>query len=386
MKKILLLIVAASLMLSACAQVIEPQAPVVQNEAPAEQAQPAQEQNAQPAEPAAMPEPPATPTGEISELTVMTHDSFAVSEGVIAEFETRYNAKVSFLKAGDAGAVLNKAILSKDAPLADILYGVDNTFLSRALDANIYEAYASPLLQNIPDEFRLDQKNRALPMDYGDVCINYSKSFFAKNELPVPASLDDLLKPEYFGMLVVENPATSSPGLAFLLATIQQYGDPGYLDYWAKLKENGLVVVDGWETAYYTNFTGSSGFGPQPMVVSYSTSPAAEVVFAATELSDSPTASISAPGTCFRQIEFAGILAGTKNRVIAEAFIDFMLDIQFQESMPLNMFVYPVNPKATIPDVFGYYGQPAAEPAFAPDGLEANRDRWIQDWTATVMQ
>jgi thiamine transport system substrate-binding protein len=328
---------------------------------------------------------PVPPTGEARTLTVMTHDSFAASEGVIQEFEKANNAKVTFLKSGDAGAALNKAILSKDAPLADVFYGVDNTFLSRAIDAGIFDSYASPLLDKIPDEFKLDLKNRALPVDYGDVCINYSKAFFAKNDLPVPASLDDLLKPEYNGMLVVENPTTSSPGLAFLLATIQKYGDPGYLDYWKSLKANGMVVVDGWETAYYTNFSGSSGNGPQPMVVSYATSPAAEVAFAATQLDDSPTASITAPGTCFRQVEFVGILAGTKNRDLAEKFVDFMLDKSFQEDMPLNMFVYPVNTEAALPEVFSKYAQAASEPASAPADLSAKRDGWLEAWTQAVL-
>ena len=328
---------------------------------------------------------PPPPAGETRTLTVMTHDSFNISEGVIQEFELANNAKVSFLKSGDAGAALSKAILAKDAPLADVFYGVDNSFLSRALAADIFDPYTSLGLANVPEEFQLDAKNRALPVDYGDVCINYSKAFFDKNGMALPTSLDDLKKPEYNGMLVVENPATSSPGLAFLLATIAQYGDPGYLDYWKALKANGVVVVDGWETAYYTNFSGSSGHGPQPMVVSYASSPAAEVIFAPTPLTDAPTASIVAPGTCFRQIEFVGILKGTQNRDLAEKFVDFMLSTQFQEDMPLNMFVYPVNAQAKLPDSFVQYAQVAASPAAAPDNLDAQRDNWIQSWTDVVL-
>jgi thiamine transport system substrate-binding protein len=329
---------------------------------------------------------PVPPTGEPRTLTVMTHDSFTASEGVIKEFEQANNVKITFLKSGDAGAALNKAILSKDAPLADVFYGVDNTFLSRAIDAGIFDSYASPQLDKIPDEFKLDLKNRALPVDYGDVCINYSKAFFAKNELPLPASLDDLLRPEYNGLLVVENPATSSPGLAFLLATIQKYGDPGYLDYWRALRANGLVVVDGWETAYYTNFSGSSGNGPQPMVLSYASSPAAEVAFASTPLDDAPTSSITAPGTCFRQVEFVGILAGTQQRELAEKFVDFMLDTSFQEDMPLNMFVYPVNSQAALPEVFAKYARVANEPASVPADLASKRDSWIEAWTQAVLR
>ncbi len=219
-----------------------------------------------------------TPAGPQT-ITVMTHDSFAISEDVIKAFEADNNAKVSFIQSGDAGSMLNQAILTKDAPIADVLFGVDNTFLSRALEADIFEAYQSPALSDIADEFKLDPSNRALPVDYGDVCINYDKAYFAENNLAVPQSFEDLAKPEYNGLLVVENPATSSPGLAFLLATRAHFGD-GYLDYWKSLKDNGVVVVDGWETAYYTNFSASSGKGPQPMVVSYASSPAAEVFFA----------------------------------------------------------------------------------------------------------
>ncbi|MFN8460981.1 MAG: thiamine ABC transporter substrate-binding protein [Anaerolineales bacterium] len=328
---------------------------------------------------ACAPQSPAT-------LTIMTHDSFALSEDVVKAFEDANNVKVVFLPSGDAGSMLNKAILTKAAPLADVMFGVDNTFLSRALDEDIFETYESPALQNIPSEFKLDSSNRATPVDYGDVCINYDKNYFAEKNLLVPQSLEDLTNPKYNGLLVVENPATSSTGLAFLLATIAHYGD-SFTDYWQALKDNGVVVVDGWETAYYTNFSGSSGKGPQPMVVSYASSPAAEVVFAETPLDDSPTASILGPDICFRQIEFVGILKGTKNRALAEKFIDFMLGKQFQEDMPLQMFVYPVNQNAVLPEAFLKYAQIPTQPAaLSPADIAANRDAWIQAWADVMLK
>lgn len=331
-------------------------------------------------------QPTATQSIEPQTLTLMTHDSFAVSEEVIKSFEAENNAKVVFLQSGDAGAVLNRAVLTREAPLADLLFGVDNTFLSRALEADIFEAYESPALADIDDSFKLDSTHRATPVDYGDVCINYDRAHFAENNLPLPQSLEDLTKPEYAGLLVVENPATSSTGLAFLLATIAHFED-SYLDFWSALKENDVVVVDGWETAYYTNFSGSSGHGRQPMVVSYGTSPAAEVIFAETPLADAPTASILGPDTCFRQIEFVGILKGTQRRDLAEKFIDFMLGKQFQEDMPLQMFVYPVNPDAKLPEEFVKYAQTPSQPAtLAPKEIAANRDRWIQEWTDIVLK
>jgi len=328
----------------------------------------------------------ATQSTEPQTLTIMTHDSFAISEMLIKSFEEENNAKVVFLKSGDAGAVLNRAILTKDAPLADLLFGVDNTFLSRALEADIFEVYESPALADIDDSFKLDSTHRATPVDYGDVCINYDKAYFADNNLPVPNSLEALTKPEYTGLLVVENPATSSTGLAFLLATVAHFED-SYPDFWNALKENDVVVVDGWETAYYTNFSGSSGHGLQPMVVSYGTSPAAEVIFAETPLANAPTASILGPDTCFRQIEFVGILKETQRWDLAEKFVDFMLSKQFQEDMPLQMFVYPVNPDAELPEQFVKYAQAPSQPAtLAPEEIAANRDRWIQEWTDIVLK
>ena len=329
--------------------------------------------------PACGPQGPAT-------LTVMTHDDFAISEAVIAAFEQEHNVTVVFLPSGSVGQALNKAILSQEAPLADVFYGVDNTFLSRALEAGIFEAYDSPMLAQIPDDFELDPGQRALPVDYGDVCLNYDIAWFDERGLAVPASFDDLLDPAYAGLLVVENPATSSTGLSFLLATVAAYGEEGFLDYWSGLRENGLVVVDDWGTAYYTNFSGSSGRGPQPLVVSYASSPAAEFIYADPPVETAPTASVVAPGTCYRQVEFAGILAGTPNRDLAEEFIDFLLGLQFQEDMPLQMFVYPVNENASLPPEFVRWAQASEAPAsLDPALIAANRDRWITDWTDVVL-
>lgn len=331
--------------------------------------------------------PTAATTAGPATLTVMTHDSFAVTEDLVRQFEQENNVKIVFAKSGDTGAALNLAVLSKDAPRADVFYGVDNTFLSRALDSGIFEAYNSPLLADIPAEFKLDASNQALPVDYGDVCINYDKAYFSGKGLALPTSLADLLKPEYKGLLVTENPATSSPGLAFVMASIAQYGPDKYLEFWQGMKNNGLVVVNDWETAYYTNFSGSSGKGAQPMVVSYGSSPAAEVIFADPPREDAPTASIVGDNACFRQIEFVGILKGTQQRALAEKFVDFLLGTAFQEDMPLQMFVFPVNSQAKLPDVFANNVQIPKKPAtLAPVLIDANREGWIEAWTEVVLK
>jgi thiamine transport system substrate-binding protein len=330
---------------------------------------------------------PVLTTAEPVTLTVMTHDSFAASEEVIRQFEIENNVKVQFLFSGDTGTALNRAILAGDAPLADVFYGVDNTFLSRALEEDIFEPYESPLLAQIPDQFKLDPQNRALPVDYGDVCLNYDTAYFEQAGLRPPESLVDLLEPEYRGLLVVENPATSSPGLSFLLATIAVFGEDGYLDFWQRLMENDLLVVDSWETAYYTEFSGSAGGGPRPIVVSYGSSPPFEVIYAETAIEEPPTAAVTADNTCFRQIEFVGILRGTKNQAMAEKWIDFMLSPIFQADMPLQMFVFPVNPNANLDETFvKYLSVPEKPVQLDMADIAENRERWIQEWTQTILR
>lgn len=318
-------------------------------------------------------------------LTVMTHDSFAASEGVIQAFEEANNVTVKILPSGDTGSAVNKAILSKDNPLADVFYGVDNTFLSRALGEGIFEVYASPLLADIPDAFKLDPQNRLLPVDYGDVCPNYDKAYFTEKGLQPPHGIADLVDPKYRGLLVVENPATSSPGLAFLLATIGRFGQDGYLEYWQALMQNDALVVNDWESAYNGEF--SAHGGTRPLVISYGSSPPAEVIFADPPIDQPPTGVITADRSCYRQIEFVGILKGTQSRDLAQKWVDFMLSTVFQEDMPLQMFVFPVNSQAALPDAFAKFATIPSETAqISPDEIAVYRETWLQEWTQAVLR
>lgn len=328
---------------------------------------------------------PTSIQAEPQSLIVMTHDSYAISETALAQFEASHHARVQFLKAGDTGAALNKAILAKGNPLADVFYGVDNTFLSRALNEDIFEPYASPALSNVPQAFQLDARQRVTPVDYGDVCPNYDIAYFESHNLAPPQNLEDLLKPEYKSLLVVENPATSSPGLAFLLATLGHFGEAGYLDYWRGLVANEVLVVNDWETAYYTEF--SLHGGPRPIVISYGSSPPAEVLFAESPLDEAPSAVVTGGGSCFRQIEFAGVLKGARNRSLAESWLDFMLSPAFQEDVPLQMFVFPVATNARLPEAFSkYYAIPEETSQVSPELISANREAWIQAWTEAVLR
>ena len=321
-------------------------------------------------------------------LIVASHDSFAVSEEIITAFEQEHNVTIQFLELGDAGEALNKLILSKDAPLADLFYGVDNTFLSRALEEEIFVPYESPLLEQIPDDLELDPEHRLLPVDTGYVNINADSWWFEENGLPLPATLEDLTKPEYAGLFVALNPATSSPGLAFLIATIVHFGEEGYLDYWEALRANDVLITDGWSTAYYEHFTvGSGGTGDRPLVVSYTSSPPADVLFATDGRTEPASVNISPENGTFQQIEFVGIVEGTQQRELAEAWVDYMLDLPFQNDIPLQMFVYPANENATLPELFVEFGQIPTDPAtIAPEEIEANREAWIEAWTNVMLR
>ncbi len=319
-------------------------------------------------------------------LTLMTHDSFAVGKDVLAQFEQQQGVTLKIIKGGDAGATLNQAILSKANPLADVFYGVDNTFMSRALKADIFSAYASPHLTRIPDELKLDPGNRLLPVSYGDVCLNYERQWFADKGIRPPQDLDDLLKPAYKSLTVIQNPATSSPGMAFLLATVGRFGEDGFLEYWKKLRNNDVYISPGWSDAYYGQFTRAKG-GTRPIVVSYASSPPAEVYYSETKVDDAPTAAVLAPQTAFRQIEFVGILKGTRQQELAAKLVDFMLDTRFQQDIPLHMWVFPADSTIQLPDVFIKYTRKAENPVMlTPEAIEAGRERWLEAWTEIVLR
>lgn len=331
---------------------------------------------------------PALTPGAPTELVLLTHDSFALTDTVIQTFEGDHNATLKVLKAGDAGSMVNQAILSKGHPLADVLYGIDNTFLSRALTAGIFDPYQSPAAATVPATFKLDPQGRVTPVDYGDVCLNIDRSVFAAARPPAPTGLADLTGAPYRGMLVVENPATSSTGLAFMLATVAQFGESGaytWLDYWKDLRANDVKVDASWNDAYETDFSAGAGKGDRPIVVSYASSPPAEVYFAPTPPAEAPTAAIL--DGCFRQIEFVGVLAGAAQPELARAFVDFMLSGAVQRDIPLQMFVFPVVRGTPLPDVFTKYAKVPPEPlTVEPATIAANRDRWIQEWTATALR
>ncbi|MGD6754730.1 thiamine ABC transporter substrate-binding protein [Streptomyces sp. BH105] len=328
--------------------------------------------------------------GDSKTVTLVSHDSWAVSKGVLKDFEKSSGYKVKVLKDGDAGEAVNKAILSKDNPQGDVFFGVDNTLLSRALDNGIFSSYKAKGFDEVKSEYRLDKgKDRVTPVDTGSLCVNYDKAYFKKHDLAPPSSFADLTKPSYKNLLVTENASTSSPGLGFLLGSAAKYGDDSWQPYWKKLKANGLKVVDGWDQAYNEEFSGSAGGkkagGDRPLVVSYASSPPAEAVFADPQPKTSPVG--VAKGTCFQQVEFAGLLNGARNEKGGKALLDFLVSKKFQEDMPLNMFVDPVTKNASAPADYTKYAVKIDDPeTMSPRKIADNRDDWVKSWTSLVLK
>ena len=315
-----------------------------------------------------------TTDGE-SVLRVVTHDSFHLSDGLLADFEERTGHRIEHITPGDAGALVNQLVLTRDNPLGDVVYGIDNSFAARAVEEGVLAPYASPAAtQTVFDD-------ALTAVDFGDVCINVDHQWFADEGIPEPQTLEDLTDPAYADLLVVTNPATSSPGLAFLLATVGAFGQDGWQDYWRDLTANGVRVVEGWSDAYYVDFSGSEGAGPRPLVLSYSSSPAAEVP---EDGSDPRTGALL--DTCFRQTEYAGVLTGAENVDGAQEFIDFLLSPEVQADIPGSMYMYPVMQGIELPQAWSEHAPPSEQPhEVDPQDIADNRDAWIEAWTEIVV-
>ena len=297
------------------------------------------------------------PASQNQVVTLVAHDSFAISDQSIAEFENQSGFELEIVRAGDAGSVTNRLVLTKHAPLADVVFGIDNTFRGVAEDNGLIEGSLSEV-------------------SYSDVCFNFDRIWFEQNQVEPPSSWKDLILPKYKGLTVVSNPLTSSPGLAFLATTVAAFGEEGFEDFWKQLKDNGVKVAAGWEEAYFTEFSGSSGKGSYPIVLSYSSSPAAEI------REDGKSQTVALLDQSFRQIEYVGILAGAKNTAGAKKLIEFLLAEPFQSTMPGLMYVYPANSNAVVPEEWSKYGPPAISTIGENLDIQANRSSWQDKWSA----
>jgi thiamine transport system substrate-binding protein len=321
-----------------------------------------------------------TPNGDRT-VTVIAYDSFTPSKEILARLTEETGITVKIVTMGDTGELVNRAIITKDAPLGDVLWGVDNTFVSRAVRAGIFAQHRSAELESLDPQFRdLVPGNVVTAVDFGDVCLNIDRDELAARGITEPTSVDQLIAPEYKSLTVVQDPARSSPGLAFLLATIEQFGEDGWQEWWQKMRENDLKVVSSWDVAWNTEFSGA-GDGKRPIVVSYGSSPPAVVMFGPDPNATSVPVGVMS-SSCFRQVEFAGVLQGSKRSDDARRVIDFFLGEAFQADMASNLFVFPVRSGVSLPDVFTRFAVIPEQPlTMTADRIANNRDRWVDEWT-----
>ena len=339
-----------------------------------------------PASSSAAPATPVPSSFAPTTVTLLTHDSFALTKTLLTDFTARTGITITVVNDGDAGELVNKAALTAGNPEGDVLFGVDNTLLSRALEARVFDPYVSPAAASVPADLKVATAGAVTPVDAGDVCVNLDDAWFATHKVTPPTTLADLVKPAYKDLLVVENAATSSPGLAFLLATVARYGEDGYQGYWQSLRANGVKVVNGWTEAYEDTFSGGGGKGTRPIVVSYATSPPAEIVFAPEPKPTKPSTSVMTDG-CFRQVEYAGVLRGTANPLAARAVVDFLLSPAVQADLPLSMFVDPAVPGTPLPKVFTDFAAVPAQPlTIDPVLIENNRSTWVDAWDQVTLR
>lgn len=308
--------------------------------------------------------------GQQDSVTVLVHDSFNVPQDLIDQFEEETGYSLTTTAPGDSGVVINQLILAKDNPTADAVYGVESFSVQKAVDAGVFAPYTSDALPASGADYTLD--GAVTPVDTGDVCVNVDRAWFEDNGVAEPESFEDLAEPEYSKLLVVQDPAASSPGLAFLVGTVEALGEDSYLDYWQRLLDGGTKVASGWSDAYYSDFSGAEGNGDYPLVVSYASSPAE---------SEGTTGSLD--NTCVRQVEYAGVVEGAANPEGAQAFVDFMLSDEVQASIPENMYMYPINDEIELPAEWAEYAAAPDDPIVAdPAAAAEGRDTWIKDWTA----
>ena len=317
-------------------------------------------------------------------LRLLTHESFTPTETIFDDFTLQTGIAVEVVRSSDAGTLVTKAVLASGNPEGDVLWGVDNTLLSRALDADVFVPYVTVHRNDLDTvATALAPNGEVTPVDSGDVCINYDKAWFAERNITPPLTLQALTSSTYRNLLVTPNPVSSSPGLAFLLATIAEFGD-GWQQWWQTLRDNNILVVESWSDAYYGHFTAASD-GERPLVVSYATSPPAEVIFADPRPTEAPTA--VAALTCFRQYEFAGILRGSKHLAQAQLLIDFLVSRQFQENLPLTQFVWPINNTASVPKEFLDYALRPDNPlTIDPTIIAKRRAEWLEQFSDIMLR
>ena len=302
-------------------------------------------------------------------LTIYTYDSF-VSEwgpGPIIEkiFEEKHNADVEFVAVDSAATLLNKVILEGDTSKADIVLGLDMNLFDLAEQSGLFTSHNIKDINNLINLPLKWETNKFVPYNYGYFSFVYNE---ANLETP-PKSMDELINSTN-ARIVIQDPRTSTPGLGLLTWMKALYGDKAG-DEWKKLNKKIISVTKGWTDAYYNFFMA----GEADMVLSYTTSPAAHIMF---EERYDILATTFEEGN-YITIEFAGILSNSQNKDLANKFLNFMLSEEFQSVIPSTNIMYPVTNIKNLPEAFDKLDVPNFI-QIDPKEINKNKEKWIDEW------
>ena len=302
-------------------------------------------------------------------LTIYTYDSF-VSEwgpGPIIEkiFEEKYNADVDFVAVDSAATLLNKVILEGDTSKADIVLGLDMNLFDLAEQSGLFTSHNIKDINNLINLPLKWETNKFVPYNYGYFSFVYNE---ANLETP-PKSMGELINSTN-ARIVIQDPRTSTPGLGLLTWMKALYGDKAG-DEWKKLNKKIISVTKGWTDAYYNFFMA----GEADMVLSYTTSPAAHIMF---EERYDIQATTFEEGN-YITIEFAGILNNSQNKDLANKFLNFILSEEFQSVIPSTNIMYPVTNIKNLPEAFDKLNVPNFI-QIDPKEINKNKEKWIDEW------
>ncbi len=311
-------------------------------------------------------------------LTIYSYDSFVsygLPDATNKLFEEKYNCKIEYRTFGGVGATLNRLILEKNNPQADLFVGLNMNNLARALEEEIFISYRPENYEVIPEEYRIDKNWRVTPFDGPNSLAIIYDSEVIKNP---PRSFEDLLKPEYKGKLILEDPRSSSPGMGFLLWTIAVYGEDHYLDYWEKLEPTIFHIYPDWTSAFDTAFVQNK---EAPMVLSYDVDPA---YFYYEDEVTRYKAVIPEEGG-WLQLEFVGIVNDSKHQELAQQYMEFMLSREFQENLPLYQWAFPIDTSIQLPECYDYAVNADKYITLPLEDIANKSQIWLEQWIEMII-
>ncbi|MBJ23765.1 MAG: hypothetical protein CMB64_03760 [Euryarchaeota archaeon] len=330
-----------------------------------------------------------------TELVIATYDVYALTDEMIGDFENQTGITVSMIKLDDAGSVLDYLIQNKGTETIDLAIGLDNTYLQTAIKQGVLTEHLANNLDNISQDALAPYNGPfAVPFDMGHVCLNYDSSIVDGQNMTVPTSLWNLTEEEWRGKVAIPSPITSSPGRAFMLATLDYFNSLGestseFEEWWSAMEENDVIITSGWSEAYETHYTGGYGeyeagyVGDAHITVSYCHSPGVESWYNGNW---TKSAALNLPKTSFFQVEYISSVMGGDQQSSA-LFIEFLLSEDINSNMPVQNSMYSVLEGFDLPEENGYLFHsiiPNEPSEISMIEIEENMESWLLLWNKAM--